>query len=275
LFDVVDYPAATGFVLLLVGIGLFLVLVPEYVYLRDNFGTRMNNIFKFYYQAWVLWSVGAAYGAYSLFADARLKLPAAEVRAVYGGVLAIVLMLGLLFPIVGVYTRAGVETGRALSETERPLTLDGGPAYVTADDYRAIMCLDQLVSWDEATVVEAIGPSYRAEYGRVAALTGTPILLGWEGHEGQWRGATYGEIAGSRAADIRALYSDPRWDVAQATIERYGIDYIFFGASERNAYGPGGEDKFRERLEVVCESGDSRFYRVGPPEVVQPSIATQ
>src|SRR5690606_29189514 len=53
--DIIGYPMSTGFALLLIGLGLFLVLVPEYVYLRDNFGTRMNMVFKFYYQAWVLW----------------------------------------------------------------------------------------------------------------------------------------------------------------------------------------------------------------------------
>ncbi|MCB0108766.1 MAG: hypothetical protein KDE53_22750, partial [Caldilineaceae bacterium] len=39
------------FVLLLALIGLLLVYAPEFVYLRDNFGTRMNTVFKFYYQA--------------------------------------------------------------------------------------------------------------------------------------------------------------------------------------------------------------------------------
>ena len=262
--EIVTYPPSTGFVLLLIGVGLFLVLAPEYVYLRDNFGTRMNMVFKFYYQAWVLWSIGAAYGAYSLLADARLKLPGAAGQAAYGALLAVVLVLGLLFPLVGVYTRAGVESGRVFAETERPLTLDGGSAYVASDDYQAIMCFDQLIAWDEAVVTEAIGPSYRAEYGRVAALTGIPILLGWEGHEGQWRGGTYSQVAGSRNQDLRSLYTDPRWDMAQTIIDRYGIDYIFFGASERNQYGTGGEDKFRDRLDVVCEYGDSRFYRVSP-----------
>jgi YYY domain-containing protein len=262
--DATPYPLSTGFALLLIGVGLFLVLVPEYVYLRDNFGTRMNMVFKFYYQAWVLWSIGAAYGAYSLLADVRLRLPGAAVQAAYGALLALVLVLGLLFPLVGVYTRGGVESGRVFAETPRPLSLDGGPAYASNNDYQAIMCLDRLVQWDDAVVAEAIGPSYRAEYGRVAALTGIPTVLGWEGHEGQWRGSTYPAIAGSRNPDIRSLYSDPRWDVAQTVIDRYGIDYVFFGDSERNQYGTGGEAKFRDALEAVCEFGDSRFYRVTP-----------
>ena len=38
-----------------------LVIFPEFFYLRDLFGTRMNTIFKFYYQAWILFGLSAAY----------------------------------------------------------------------------------------------------------------------------------------------------------------------------------------------------------------------
>ncbi|MEK6256647.1 MAG: DUF2298 domain-containing protein, partial [Chloroflexota bacterium] len=50
------------FILILIAFGAFLVLVPEFVYIRDFFGYRINTIFKFYYQAWLLWSLAAAFG---------------------------------------------------------------------------------------------------------------------------------------------------------------------------------------------------------------------
>src|SRR5690606_29458934 len=108
----------------------------------------------------------------------------------------------------------------------------------------------------------------RSEYARVGTLTGIPILLGWEGHESQWRGPTYSQVAGTRNADIRTLYSDPRWDSAETIIDRYGIDYVFFGASERTACGTGGEEKFRDNAQVMCERGNSRFYHVGSTTLV-------
>ena len=49
------------FALFLAVIGLLLVYAPEFVFLRDNFGTRMNTVFKFYYQAWLLFGVAGAY----------------------------------------------------------------------------------------------------------------------------------------------------------------------------------------------------------------------
>jgi hypothetical protein len=50
------------FILLLILLGGLLVIAPEFVFLRDLFLNRMNTIFKFYYQAWLLWSLASAFG---------------------------------------------------------------------------------------------------------------------------------------------------------------------------------------------------------------------
>ena len=55
---------AARFALLLAFTGLALTLVVEFFYLRDNFGMRMNTIFKFYYQGWVMMACASAYGAW-------------------------------------------------------------------------------------------------------------------------------------------------------------------------------------------------------------------
>lgn len=259
------YPPATGFALLLVGLGVMLTLVPEFVYLRDNFSTRMNTVFKFYYEAWVVWSIAGAYAVYTILSDHQLRLPSVPVRAAFVGVLAVVFTLGLMYPIAGVYHRAIVEPGRLVADI--PVTLDGGPTFTWADDYQTIMCLDQLVEGNDVIVAQAVGGQYQGEFGMVGTLTGIPVLLNWVGHQNQWRGSTYGEIAGTREADLQTLFSSPTWRDASIVIDRYGIDYIMFGNTERSTFGAENEIKFLDNLEIVCESGGSRIFRV-PPETV-------
>lgn len=261
------YSPAAGFALLLIGVGLTLSLIPEFVYLRDNFGTRMNTIFKFYYQAWVVFSVAAAYGMYSLLTDQREGQPvSALARAGVTALLVVVLALGLIYPVLGIFHRALLETGRLDAETPSPLTLDGGRTLVGQADYEAVACLGRIVGTNTAVVAEAVGNSYEWQHGRVATLAGIPVVMNWPGHQSQWRGPTYSAVTGTRVQDIERLYTDLRWDVAQGIIERYNIDYVFFGSTERARYGAAGEDKFRENLETICDFGTSRVYRVSRGE---------
>lgn len=255
---VITYPAATGFALLLVGIGASLILVPEYIYLRDVFVSRINTIFKFYYQAWVVLGLASAYGAYTLLSDVRLVRPAFPLRFSYGVLLIVIIGMGSLYPIMASYSRAYVESGG------RTLSIDGGQLNLSSEGYAMVQCLADLVEGDDAVVAEASRHQYRANYGRVGTITGIPIVLGWPGHQNQWRGATYPETVGSRQEDLTRLYTDNRWESAQEIIDRYGIDYVVVGSTERQEYEFVAEDKFMENGQLVCEFGTERVYRVAP-----------
>jgi uncharacterized membrane protein len=125
-------------------------------------------------------------------------------------VLAVVAVaLGLLYPLLGMYSRMFVETGRLNTIAAEPLTLDGGTTLIgNGDDYQAVMCLNPLVQGDDAVVVESVGNSYHGENGRTATLAGIPVVFNWPFHEMQWRGGTFGELSGTRQGDIDLLYGD-------------------------------------------------------------------
>ena len=63
-----------AFTLLLVLLGCGLVLVPEFFYLRDQFGWRVNTIFKFYFEAWIAWGITAAFGTVVLWNEISSKV---------------------------------------------------------------------------------------------------------------------------------------------------------------------------------------------------------
>ncbi len=91
------------FVILLILWAGLLTFIPEYVYLLDFFGKRMNTIFKFYYQAWILWSLAGAFSLVVLWRQAildRARLP----RILLVGfilLMASVIILTVVFPDAG------------------------------------------------------------------------------------------------------------------------------------------------------------------------------
>ena len=108
------------------------------------------------------------------------------------------------------------------------------------------------------TLVEAVGGSY-TNYARISAHSGQPALLGWPGHESQWRGGA--EEMGSRQADIEKLYTTTSWAETQQILEAYNIRYIYVGPLERSTY-PVSAFKFDDFLKVVFSSGEVTIYEV-------------
>ena len=93
---------------------------------------------------------------------------------------------GILLGCVLIYPVGGFAT--QTNQLHGTPTLDG-TAYMQrahpGDDSRHRMA--ELNAPADAVVVEAVGGQY-SEFGRVAVQTGIPTLLGWGGHELQWRG---------------------------------------------------------------------------------------
>jgi YYY domain-containing protein len=243
--------AADLFALILIGVGLLLPLAVEFVYLRDLFGTRMNTVFKFYFQAWVLLALAAAYAA------------SVVLRRVHGlaGMawrlgLTLLVLAGLVYPALAIPNKTGNFGGEP--------TLDGMAWLQTAhpDDYAAIRWL-QANAPDGAVILEAPGDSY-SYTGRVSALTGLPTPLGWDFHEFQWRGS-YDEPA-RRQPEIDILYNSVDPAQTLTLLDKYAITYVYVGPLERQRYNPSGLAKFERLMDVVNRQGEVTIYqRRGTP----------
>jgi YYY domain-containing protein len=280
--DQTTYNPASAFALLLIGCAVGLVLIPEFVYLRDNFSTRMNTVFKFYYQAWVLLGVASAYAVYWLIFSGQAGR---VLRYAYGALTVIVLGAGLLYFAVGVYSRTFIETGLA-NNAELVLSLDGRDSFTSPLDYQAIQCLEERVGDRQVVVAEAMPQGQRTNYNsnhaRVGSLTGIPVVMGWPGHQSQWRGQSYGEAVGTRPDDLNQLFTADSIAQIRPILRRYEIDYILYGSTEQLHYGAAGEQKFLDNFELVCDASEissgggarsSRVYRV--PELTNEFLTDQ
>ncbi|HTX92771.1 MAG TPA: DUF2298 domain-containing protein [Anaerolineales bacterium] len=84
------------FVLMLIVLGSVLVIAPEFVFLRDLFSNRMNTIFKFYYQAWMVWSLASAFGVAVILE--RLKAWKGTFAMLFAGFLLVFVSLNVTNP---------------------------------------------------------------------------------------------------------------------------------------------------------------------------------
>jgi YYY domain-containing protein len=247
-----------NFILLLFLLGLMLAFVTEFAYIVDIFHSRKNTLFKFYYQAWTLWSVASAYAMYYLLSSpARIRSRVWRMSA--GTMMVTFIGLGLLYPALAIPTRLDNPT---------PPTLDAilgtinSPLYPNARDaYAAAQWLNHNVV-GTPILLEASNDdaSVRPARSRLSAWTGLPTLVGWYWHETQWRGTD--RVQRQRLPDITTIYATTDEDLARALLRQYGVVYILVGDRERKQYPAAGLAKFDRMFPVVFQQGTVKLYRV-------------
>ncbi|MEW6028068.1 MAG: DUF2298 domain-containing protein [Chloroflexota bacterium] len=238
------------FVLFILLLAALLVLAPDFVYLRDQFGSRMNTVFKFYYQVWQLWALAAAFGAAVLLQNLR-----ALSSFIFRLFLGVLIVIGLIYPVFGIDNKTNRFKPYA------GWTLDGS-AHLDLEVPDDAAAIHWLQTAPFGVVAEAVDPGSYTPYARVATYSGLPTVLGWPGHESQWRGGFAEQ--GTRAQDIETLYVTPDWEVAKSILEQYNIRYIFVGTLERTKYAL-AEEKFFQHLVPVFQQGGTVIYEA-PPE---------
>ncbi len=166
--------------------GFALALVPEFLYIQDSFGSRMNTVFKLNFQAWILLGVASA---------ASLAIVAASNRAIFrrAGSVAIVVAVLVSMPYAVLSAEDWMDMGVVSG------TLDGS-AYLAQSNPGEAAAVAWLASEAGAgdVIVEAPGCAYQSLGGvpmnRFSAFTGVPTMLGWANHERQWRRGEFTDL---------------------------------------------------------------------------------
>lgn len=241
------------FVLLMVFTALLLSIGPEYLYLKDNFGQRLNTIFKFYYQAWIL------FGTAGLIAIGYLLQQKRPVGLAAATIYGLLFIFAVQFPLRGVQSRTVENRGGIDSPNRPPATLDGllFMERFYPDDRQAVDWI--LVNTEPgAIILETTGNPY-SYYARVSANTGRPTPLGWANHESQWRGDSTDQYI-VRGGQIREIYDTTNWDQAAGLLNQLEVNYIYVGNLEAQDHNPIGLQKFADNLEIAYQNGSVTIY---------------
>ncbi|HUS14211.1 MAG TPA: DUF2298 domain-containing protein [Chloroflexia bacterium] len=280
------------FVLLLIAVGAVITFGTEVFFLQDVFHSRLNTLFKFYYQVWVLWGLAGASAAWWLVTWAAGRVagggrPAgAPGRALGGawgagfvGLVGLAMIYPALAPAVrenGVVWMPGVQVSNP--EAHRLRGLDGMQylGETAPGDLAAIRWLRTNVHGGAGVAEAAFNYEYNMQglHGRVSAFTGLPTIIAWPGHEAQWRGGQPAIAAefGPRQEDQDTLYGTMDPAQARAILQRYGIRYVFVGTIEQGTqgrsdpgpwkYSPAALDKFAGFMQPVFEADGTTVYRL-------------
>jgi YYY domain-containing protein len=274
--------AGLWYATLLTTIGAMVSLGVELVYVRDHLDGgdwyRMNSVFKFGQQVWVLFALAAAI---ALPAFLRGLRRVGGVPADYLGRVALtgLALLAVVFPLAGVPSRIGnrfdVDTG---------LTLDGlafmeqasfdydcsafggcepGATRVAVDLSGDAEAVDWLNREVEGTpiVLQSNLWFYRAYGIRIAANTGLPTVIS-SLHANEQRD---GAFTAKRDSDVEQFFRSADVETALRVLAKYDVDYLYVGGVER-AFYPSGLSKFDSMrgtyLEPVYDTPKVQIYKV-------------
>jgi uncharacterized membrane protein len=260
------------FPLLLTALALGLIIGVDLVRVEDDIG-RMNTLFKYYLEAWVLLGLASAFFMWRMWYDNRFRpIPFDAVHLVWFGIVVSLVLFCLVYTLLGTQAR--------LADRFKPLpaTLDGTAYMEQAVHWEREQPIElrwdrEAINWlqDNVTGSPVILEAHTEQYrwgGRIANYTGLPTVLGWPWHQMQQRGP-YGTEVQTRAADIEEIYMSDDLSQAKTLLDGYGVRYVVVGDLERIFYPGDGLGKFDIMAQlgaatIVFDNGHTAIYRIEP-----------
>ena len=241
----------------LLAIGAFFVAIGVDIWRIEGDIDRMNTVFKFYLQIWIILGIAASYFLYRLLNRTQFRSKA----AILFPWIILIILLGsgsLIYTTIGTIDR----TQDRFSSSKTLFTLNGYAFTETSiyEDENGDIDLSAdmtAINWirenipGSPIILEGITPSYR--WGsRVSTHSGLPTVIGWEWHQQQQRWEHQNEI-NARMNDVDAIYTTPGFQVARDLLDKYRIKYIFVGEVEKLYYPAIGLEKIYSGLDGKLE----------------------
>jgi YYY domain-containing protein len=280
---------AQAFTLFLGALAFALVAGCEIFFLKDVFwdgvDLRMNTVFKFYFQCWSLLAVASSCGLFFIIEglraiDIQETAPARwrrwGLQGVWGFCLLLLAVASMAYPLFAPATRLTYLNATTQSYyLAKGDNLDGMAylqyckppdcQYDTSGDYAALRWINAHIQGDPV-IVESVGDDY-SSWGRVSAFTGLPTLMGWVGHEYQWRvnwltRTDHPDALTQRTQDLDTIYTNADPSAVLATMARYHARYLYVGVLESMKYPNANLQRFRSFMNVVYDANGVTIYQV-------------
>ncbi len=290
---------ARQFLLSMIGLGLILTAVVEVLVIKGDI-SRMNTVFKFYLEVWVLWATASAVVLPQLatrfqrrFSLERRTIPepaegtawtpqiAAEYERnrrasgntgsrVWWSAFSVLLAACFLYPLTAAPVRMKDRFPNSTSSTlngtvymQTSTYFDDGRPVTLEWDREAMEWLRQNVH-GIPTIVEANTPLYR--WGsRVSIYTGLPSVIGWDWHQKQQRSILPGQVIEKRIQDTNAIFTSTDEEQLKHLLSQYNVQYIYVGPLERIYYAGDGINKFDQPnnlWSLVYENEQVKIFKV-------------
>ena len=253
----------------LIVMGLLIAIGVEFVRVTGDIG-RMNTLFKYYLEVWVLLAMGAAYVLWYLASRGALSLRGLSVfRGAWIAVLAILVGSSFIYTILGTWDRVvdRFDTSN--------MTLDGTDFMNRAVFWENDLPMD--LSWDydaikelqdkvEGSPVVLEAWTFQYHWGaRIANYTGLPAVQGWGWHQEQQR-MEYRDAVNLRIRHVREMYSTQDQERALELLRLYEVEYVIVGQLEQAYYPADGLAKFDAwardgTAEVMYQNPGVKIYR--------------
>ncbi|PIV08458.1 hypothetical protein COZ40_02465 [Candidatus Roizmanbacteria bacterium CG_4_10_14_3_um_filter_39_13] len=241
--------ATDDYIFILFTFGIFLILIPEFFYIKDIYPAhfRANTMFKMGYQAFMMMSIASTY---TFFVISRHISPNTLLKK-------IIWIVPFLF--VGVYMFYAAPSYYGNPQKTPQLNGTTWLSIQNTDTQEIIAYLNKHIT-GQPVILEAQGDSY-TDFNHVSAYTGLPTVAGWWVHEWLWRGSA--DAVGKRIPDVVALYESKDIKQTRKLLKKYDVSYVIVSTLERQKYKELQEAKFTKlgKKIFVSSNGFGALYQ--------------
>jgi YYY domain-containing protein len=285
-------PIEVGWVTILIIVSLLLTLLVEVIVLKGDVG-RMNTVFKFYLQAWIMFGIGAATGlgliieqlAFSrhtapdssnvdttvlktrhIFSDSTSR----TIRRAWWGGFTLLILAGLLYPLGAArakmndrYVEGSPPGLNGMDYMQKATYNENNQELALRWDYDAIQWMRQNIK-GSPVIMEANTGLYH--WGnRYSIYTGLPTVIGWDWHTKQQYSLLPSDLIDYRIGLVKEFYNTLDQARAREIAQRYEVTYVIVGGLERAVYDANGLKKFDQAddlWKLIYQNEQVKIYQV-------------